>query len=138
MRAAVIAGIAGAVAAAPLHGHALFPARPVVETLGPQAWVTLKAINGREDVSEFVVETFDPEDWTPSRIAVASPERITVPAGRPGANPAVRNIRVLVQLRGEKQRQVLVCTRSVSRPLDPAQLDVNTRVCSRVTVKAWQ
>lgn len=139
MRAQLIAAGAagGMMLASPLHGHALFPARPVVETMGPHAWVTLKAINGRDDVSQFAVELFEPDGWTTSRHAVAMADRITVPGARDGQPPAVRTIRILVKLAGEAQRQVLVCTKSLPQQDDPAHLTVNTRVCSRVTVKTW-
>lgn len=137
MRAQLIAGLFAVASSTPLQSHALFPARQVVQTMGPQAWVTLKAINGRDDVSEFLVEVYEPEGWVPSRVAVATPDRITVPAARKGAAAVVRNIRVLVQLRGAAERQVLVCTRSIPRVAYQSQMSVNTRVCARVTVKAW-
>lgn len=137
MRTQIITGLLALASAAPLHSHALFPARQVVQTMGPQAWVTLKAINGREDVSDFVVEVYEAEGWVPSRVAVATPERITVPAARKGASAIVRHIRILVQLRGASEQHVLVCTRSLPRELQHAEMSVNTRVCSRLTVKAW-
>lgn len=136
MRTKLILTVAAAFCAGPGSAHALFPARQTVNTFGVQGWATLKAINGRTDVTEFVVEVFEGESWTPSRSAVTTPERLTIPASRKGNVPVVRNLRVLVHLRGQKEREVMVCTKSVPKALLPSEMVVNTRVCSRVRVRS--
>jgi hypothetical protein len=136
MRAKLILLCASLLAGGPAAAHALFPARQTVHTLGVQAWATLKAINGRTDISKFVVEVFEGDSWTPSRSAVAIPDRITVPASRLGEAPITRNVRVLIRLGGSKERDVMVCTKSINETYVPSQMVVNTRVCSRIKVRA--
>lgn len=136
MRAKLILILAGAACAGPSSAHALFPARQTINSFGAQGWATLKAINGRTDVTDFVVEVFEGDNWTPSRSAVAMPDRLTVPASRKGQAPVVRNVRVLVRLNGQKEREVMVCTKSVPKVQIPSEMIVNTRVCSRVKVRS--
>lgn len=116
--------------------HALYPARQTVGTMTSQGWATLNAQNARTDVDEFLVEIFDGDSWVPSTAAVVMPDRLTVPASRAGEPPVVRTLRVLVSLKGAKEREVMVCTKSVPRTLSPTELLMNTRVCARVKVRS--
>lgn len=140
MRRAVIAmGLAAALPAA-ASAHAIFPGKQTVQTLGDRAFVQLHAVNGRKDVSRFVVEIFD-YDWVPSRIAVASPSVLNVPPQDPDATEAIdRPISVLVDLAGQPRRQLRVCTKSVPDrgALTPRTTELTTRVCANVIVERFR
>lgn len=116
--------------------HALFPARQTVNTMTSQGWATLNAINGRNDVTEFAVEIFEGDTWTPSSAAIAIPDRLTVPASRAGQSPVVRKLRILILLKGAREREVMVCTKSVPVASAPSEMVVNTRVCARAKVRS--
>ena len=127
-------------AAAPVSAHALFPGSQTVRTTGDRAFVTLHAVNGRKDVSSFVVEVFEYETWRPYRLAVATPQRLVVPAqaDETEATPD-RQIRVLVDLDGQPQRRLRVCTKSVV-PHDMFRAkttEIATRVCANVLVERF-
>lgn len=127
--------VAAGLYAGPSSAHALYPATQTVQTLGSHGWASLKALNGRTDVTHFIIEVFDDDTWKPSTNAVATPDRIIVPAHRQGEPPVARTVRVLVRLAGARERKVMVCTKSVAQPGLPSEMVVNSRVCSRITVK---
>ena len=121
--------------------HALFPGRQTVQTMGERAFVRLEASNGRKDVSTFVVEIFDADRWTPSRLAVASPARVTIPPPAPGSTESTnRVISVLVDLDGKPEQRLRVCTKSVAQQsiLLPQTTRLNSRVCVNVTVRKFR
>ena len=131
---------AALVAAGPASAHALFPGSQTVRTTGERAFVTLHAVNGRKDVSNFVVEIFDYDTWRPSRLAVATPVRLVVPAqtSEDEATPD-RAIQVLVDLDGKAEQHLRVCTKSVA-PRDmfrPKTTEIATRVCANVLVQRF-
>lgn len=136
MRSKLILAIAALVCSSSGVAHALYPATQTTGTMTTQGWATLTALNARTDVNEFVVEIFDGNSWTPSTAAVAIPDRLVVPASRPGEPPVIRNVRVLVRLNGAKERDVMVCTKSAPKTLAPTEMLVNTRVCARVKVRS--
>ena len=141
-RRALIAALAGLAAAPPhAHGHALFPGRQTVQTVGDRALVRLEAHNGRKDVSSFVVEVFEADRWVPSRIAVATPESLTIPTAVPGSTESTaRPISVLVDLDGRAEQRIRVCTKTVSsrNVLLPGTASLATRVCVNATVRRFQ
>ena len=140
-RRALIAALAGLAAAPSLaHGHTLFPGRQTVQTMGERAFVRLEASNGRKDVSAFVVEIFEAERWVPSRIAVATPERLTLPAPVAGSlESGSRPISVLVDLDGQAEQRIRVCTKTVTPRgvLLPQITRLTTRVCVNATVRRF-
>lgn len=132
-------GLAGLLAlSAPGAAHGLFPGTQTVQTMGERAWVRLEAANGRPDVTAFEVEIFDGGSWAPSRIAVANPRRLTVPAPDPRSTASTnRVISVLVDMDGKPEQRLRVCTKSVPNAgaLLPQRTVVNTRVCAHVAVR---
>lgn len=141
MHHSVIIGIALAASfCGTASAHAVFPGRQTVQTFGDRAFVQLHAVNGRKDVSNFVVEIFD-YDWTPSKLAVATPKVLNVPAQNPDEPEAIDHpISVLVDLDGKKEQRLRVCTKSVPdrRELTPKTTELTTRVCANVTVQRFQ
>ena len=137
----ILALAALAAAASPSAAHTLMPGRQVVQTMGERAWVRLEAANGRKDVTAFVVEVFAHDRWSPSRNAVAVPSRLVIPATDVDSMEATsRTISVLVDLDGEPEQRIRVCTKSVPQEnlLLPQTTRVNTRVCASVTVRKFQ
>lgn len=134
--AALLAGIA-----CPAGAHAIFPGSQTVRTAGERAFVTVHALNGRKDVSEFVVEVFEYHSWAPYRLAVARPERLTVPFQSDDASEAAadRSISVLVDLDGERRRHLRICTKSVARrdAFRSRTTEIATRVCANVMVERF-
>lgn len=125
--------------AGPASAHAIFPGSQTVRTAGERAFVTLHAVNARKDVSNFVVEIFDYDSWRPSRLAVATPERLVIPAQVRDDETNDRAIRVLVDLDGKPQQHLRVCTKSVA-PRDmfrPKVTEIATRVCANVLVERY-
>lgn len=140
MRRELILALAGLAAAPAAGAHSLSPGRQTVQTMGERAFVRLEASNGRKDVSAFAVEVFGVGGWTPSRIAVASPARLTIPPQAPGAaESTARVISVLVDLDGKPEQRLRVCTKSLSQQsaLLPQTTRVNSRVCVNVTVRRF-
>ncbi len=143
MHSQVILAALVAVAGVPsmASAHALFPAQQTVLTYGERAIVRLEAANGRKDVSTFVVEVFESGTWAPSKVAVATPSRLTVRAPDPGSSDTFNKvISVLVDLDGKNEERVRVCTRSTAQQsvLLPQKTQVNTRVCANVIVRKAQ
>ena len=127
-------------AAPAARAHAIFPGQQTVRTVGDRAYARFNAVNGRRDVSEFVVEIFDGDSWTPSTRAVASPGRLTVPAPDPNSLESVdRPFSILVDLDGRDERTFRVCTKSVFRQtvLRPTVSRLNTRVCANIIVRRF-
>ncbi|MCJ2009369.1 hypothetical protein [Methylobacterium sp. J-092] len=141
MRRQLIALAAVLLPAQIADAHALFPGQQVVLTAGERGIAYFQAVNDRKDVSEYVVELFDFGTWMPTRYAVASPDRVTVPsAANAFTGVAPRRITVMVDLDGKPERIVRVCTKSVARrdPFRAASTSVNTRVCSKLIVRRLQ
>lgn len=140
LRPVILACIAAASLSGAASAHALFPGTQKVQTLGDRAFVQLHAVNGRKDVSNFVVEIFD-YDWRPSRLAIATPKVLNIPAQDPDATEAIdRPISVLIDLGGKNEQRLRVCTKSVPErgALAPKTTEVTTRVCANVTVERFQ
>jgi hypothetical protein len=119
-------------------GHTLLPGHQTVQTMGERALVRMQAANGRKDISTFVVEVFEADRWVPSRLAVASPDRLTIPAPAPGSMESTnRQISILVDLDGKPEQRIRVCTKTFSpkNVLLPQITKINTRVCGNVTVR---
>lgn len=123
------------------RAHALFPGQQVIYTMGERGIAYFQTTNERKDVLEYRVELFEYDNWSATRHAVASPERMTVPAG-PSATDrsSIRRFTVMIDLDGRQERTIRVCTKSVAggNPLRPASTSVNTRVCSKLTVRRLQ
>lgn len=139
---ALVSGLIG-ILALPASGwaHGLFPGTQTVQTMGERAWVRLEAANGRQDVTAFEVEVFNSDTWTPSRIAVATPRRLTIPTPAPGSMTSTnRIVSVLVDMNGRTEQRLRVCTKSVPQTnvLLPLKTMVNTRVCAHVIVRKFQ
>lgn len=131
--------VAALLAAGPASAHAIFPGSQTVRTAGERAFVTLHAVNARKDVTNFKVEIFDYETWRPSRIAIATPERLVIPTQTGNDDVNDRAIRVLVDLDGKPQQHLRVCTKSVT-PRDmfqPKVTEIATRVCANVLVERY-
>lgn len=120
--------------------HAIFPGDQTVMTLGDRAFVRLQAVSDPRDASTFAVEIFNFEDWTPSRLAVATPERFVLPPRDPQSlDASERSITVLVDLNGKPMQRLRICTKSVA-PRDALRAratTITTRVCANVTVKRF-
>jgi hypothetical protein len=139
MRHAVAAAcVALAVGIPTAKAHAIFPGQQTVLTGGDRAFVKFQAANARKDVSEFAIEVFDAHGWTPSRLAVPFPARLTVrAAARETLESSNRPFSVLVDLNGKLEQRLRVCTKSIAQStlLRPNAAQVNTRVCANVTVR---
>lgn len=141
MRSKLIVLTAIMMAPCTANGHAVFPGQQSVYTAGDRGIAYFQASNDRKDVLDYKVEIFDYESWSPTRLAVASPERIIVPvsSSAPGG-ASIRRFTVLVDLDGKSERVVRVCTKSImsNHILQLATSSVNTRVCAKLTVRRLQ
>lgn len=140
-RSLILSGvILAASALQPAAAHAIFPGSQSVQTLGERAIVRFHAVNARKDVSNFVVEIFDADSWTPSRLAVAWPAKLNVPAhDDQDADAVERPFSVMLDLDGKAARRFRVCTKSVT-PRDELRAkatEIRTRVCANVTVERF-
>ena len=137
----ILAAGAWAATSALCQAHGLSPGRQTVHTMGERALVRLEASNGRPDISTFEVELFEAARWTPSRVAVASVARFTVPAPPPGSFESTNRVfTVLVDLDGKREQPLRVCTKSLAARnlLRPQTTGLVSRVCVNVLVRKFQ
>lgn len=120
--------------------HALFPGTQTVMTVGERAIARFQAVNGRRDVSDFVVELFD-RDWSASRHAVALPERLKVQAPSADEHEGTQStFSVFIDLAGQPEQFLRVCTKSILTRdlLKPQSAKLSTRVCVNVTARKFK